>query len=205
MIYLISQVTFIFLTQIYYNMNFIILPSNFITRFPDTLRSIFADCFSRTIFLAHKKCIFLNMPEKLAYCGPSLPIKKKKIKIKNNKIKSENKKNWKNEKILFRKKSHKNTMAYECQSDKKTFYSKRKKHKITMAHECQIWYLVTRLLWRAICDKICFFRKFGRFFRETFHLRDIEMFCFREIMLPLKYAIWTIAVSEDLNLLFSEK
>ena len=33
------------------------------------------------------------MPEKLAYCGPSLPIKKKKIKIKNNKIKSENKKN----------------------------------------------------------------------------------------------------------------
>ena len=34
MICLISQVTFIFLTQIYYNMNFITLPSNFITRFP---------------------------------------------------------------------------------------------------------------------------------------------------------------------------
>ena len=49
MIYLISQVTFIFLTQIYYNMNFITLPSNFITRFfPGTLRSIFANCFWRT-------------------------------------------------------------------------------------------------------------------------------------------------------------
>ena len=33
MIYLISQVTFIFPTQIYYNMNLITSPSNFITRF----------------------------------------------------------------------------------------------------------------------------------------------------------------------------
>ena len=49
MIYLISQFTFIFLTQIYYNMNFITLPLNSITRFlPGTLRSIFANCFWRT-------------------------------------------------------------------------------------------------------------------------------------------------------------
>ena len=32
--YQISEVTFIFLTKIYYNMNFITLPSNFIARFP---------------------------------------------------------------------------------------------------------------------------------------------------------------------------
>ena len=48
-----------------------------------------------------------------------------------------------------------------------------------------------------------FFREFATFVRETSHFRDIEMFCFREIMLPLKYVIRTIAVSEDLNLLFS--
>ena len=30
-------------------------------KFSDTLRSIFADCFWRTFFVAHKKCIFLNM------------------------------------------------------------------------------------------------------------------------------------------------
>ena len=48
-----------------------------------------------------------------------------------------------------------------------------------------------------------FFREFATFLRETSHFRDIEMFCFWEIMLPLKYVIRTIAVSEDLNLLFS--
>ena len=47
------------------------------------------------------------------------------------------------------------------------------------------------------------FLKFARRFRETSQFWDIEMFCFREIMLPLKYVISTIAVSEDLNLLFS--
>ena len=51
--------------------------------------------------------------------------------------------------------------------------------------------------------KNIFFREFVRYFRETSHFRDIEMFYFREIMLPLKYVIRTIAVSEDLNLLFS--
>ena len=65
MIYLISQITFIFLTQIYYNMNFI--TSTISSQdFPGTLRSIFADCFCRTFFLQHtKKCIFLNMSAKL--------------------------------------------------------------------------------------------------------------------------------------------
>ena len=48
-----------------------------------------------------------------------------------------------------------------------------------------------------------FFREFARFFRGMSQFQDIEMFCFREIMLPLKYVIRTIAVSEDLNLLFS--
>ena len=48
-----------------------------------------------------------------------------------------------------------------------------------------------------------FFREFARLFRETSHFRGIQMFCFREIMLPLKYVIQTILVSEDLNLLFS--
>ena len=42
-----------------------------------------------------------------------------------------------------------------------------------------------------------FFREFVRFFRETPHFRDIEMFCFWEIMLPLKDVIRTVAVSED--------
>ena len=51
--------------------------------------------------------------------------------------------------------------------------------------------------------QIISFREFARFFRETSRFRDIGMFCFREIMLPLKYAIQTIAVSEDWNLLFS--
>ena len=56
MIYLISQITFIFLTQIYYNMNFITLSSISSQDFPGTLRSIFVDCFWRTFFfVAHKK------------------------------------------------------------------------------------------------------------------------------------------------------
>ena len=55
MIYLIYQITFIFLTQIYYNMNFI--TSTISSQgFPGTLRSIFADCFWRTLFCStHKK------------------------------------------------------------------------------------------------------------------------------------------------------
>ena len=58
MMYLISQITLIFLTQIYYN----IIQYNFITSFhhiitsvssqdfPGTLRSIFANCYWRTFF-----------------------------------------------------------------------------------------------------------------------------------------------------------
>ena len=55
MIYLIFQLIFVLLTQIYYNMNFI--PSSSISSqdFPDTLRWIFADYFGRTFFVAHKK------------------------------------------------------------------------------------------------------------------------------------------------------
>ena len=48
-----------------------------------------------------------------------------------------------------------------------------------------------------------FFREFAKIFRGTSHFRDIEMFCFREIMLPLKCVFRTIAVLEDLNLLFA--
>ena len=53
MIYLKSQVTFIFLTQIYYNINFITSPSNFITRFPwdfeiNLHRLLLEDTFSST-------------------------------------------------------------------------------------------------------------------------------------------------------------
>ena len=65
MIYLISQVTFIFLTQIYYNMNFITLSSNFITRFPWYIKINLHWLLLEDNFLAHKKCIFLNMPAKL--------------------------------------------------------------------------------------------------------------------------------------------
>ena len=66
MIYLISQITFIFLTQIYYDMNFITSSSISSQDFSGTLRSIFTDCFWRTFFLQHtKKCIFLNMSAKL--------------------------------------------------------------------------------------------------------------------------------------------
>ena len=65
MIYLISQVTFIFLTQIYYNMNFITLSSNFITRFPWYFKINLRWLLVEHNFLAQKKCIFLNMPAKL--------------------------------------------------------------------------------------------------------------------------------------------
>ena len=56
MIYLISQIPFRFLTQIYYNMNFMTLSSISSQDFPGTLRSIFVDCFWKTFFfVAHKK------------------------------------------------------------------------------------------------------------------------------------------------------
>ena len=47
--------TFLFLTQIYYNMNFIPSSSVLPQDFPGTLRLIFADCFWRTFFVVHKK------------------------------------------------------------------------------------------------------------------------------------------------------
>ena len=56
-------------------------------------------------------------------------------------------------------------------------------------------------VWPAIWWK-CIFSGIWEIFRGTSHSLDIEMSCFREIMLPLKYVIRTIAVSEDLNLLF---
>ena len=46
-------------------MNFIISASISLQDFPDTLRSIFANCFWKTFFVVHKKCIFLNMSAKL--------------------------------------------------------------------------------------------------------------------------------------------
>ena len=52
--YLISQITFIFLTQIYYNMNFITSSSISSQDFSGALRTIFADCFWKTFF-QHKK------------------------------------------------------------------------------------------------------------------------------------------------------
>ena len=54
MIYLICQIIFLFLTQIYYNMNFITSSSILSQDFPGTLRSIFADCIWRT-FLCYTK------------------------------------------------------------------------------------------------------------------------------------------------------
>ena len=50
-----SQVTFIFLTQIYYNMNFITSSSISSQDFLGTLRSIFANCFWRTFFCSTQK------------------------------------------------------------------------------------------------------------------------------------------------------
>ena len=55
MIYLISQITFLFLIQIYYNMNFITSSSILPQDFPDTLRLIFADYFWRTFFCGTEK------------------------------------------------------------------------------------------------------------------------------------------------------
>ena len=65
MIYLISHVSFIFLIQIYCNMNFITLSSNFITRFPRYFKINFRRLLLEDKFLGHKKCIFLKMPAKL--------------------------------------------------------------------------------------------------------------------------------------------
>ena len=65
MMYLISQVTFVFLTQIYYNMNFITLSLNFITRFPWYFKINLRRLLLEDNFLAHKNCIFLNMSAKL--------------------------------------------------------------------------------------------------------------------------------------------
>ena len=55
MINLISQVTFISLTQIYYNMNFIKLSSNFIARFPWYFKISLHWLLLEDNFLAHKK------------------------------------------------------------------------------------------------------------------------------------------------------
>ena len=60
MTYLISQVTFLFLTQIYYNMNFITLSSILPQDFLGTFRLIFADCFWRT-FLWNTKNAYLRI------------------------------------------------------------------------------------------------------------------------------------------------
>ena len=64
MIYLISQVTFIFLTQIYYNMNFITFSSNFMTRFLWYFKINLRRLLLEDKSLAHEKWIFLNMPAK---------------------------------------------------------------------------------------------------------------------------------------------
>ena len=48
------------------------------------------------------------------------------------------------------------------------------------------------------------FREFARFSGETSHFRDIELFCFRQVMLPLKKcAIPTNTISGDWSVLFS--
>ena len=65
MIYLISQVTVLFLTHTYYNMNFMTLSPNFITIFPWYFKINLDRLLLEDNFLAHKKCIFLNMPAKL--------------------------------------------------------------------------------------------------------------------------------------------
>ena len=54
-IYLIFQVAFIFLTQIYYNVNFITLSSNFITRFPRYFKINLHWLLLEDNFLSHKK------------------------------------------------------------------------------------------------------------------------------------------------------
>ena len=65
MIYLMSQITLLFLYQIYYNMNFITSSSVLPQDFPGTLRLIFAYYFWRTFFVVHKKCLFRNISSKL--------------------------------------------------------------------------------------------------------------------------------------------
>ena len=60
MIYLISQITFIFLTQIYCHMNFITSSSISSQDFLGTLRSIFVNYFWRTFFVAHKKKMHIS-------------------------------------------------------------------------------------------------------------------------------------------------
>ena len=55
MIKLISQITFMFLTQIYYNMNLITSSSILSQDLRGTLRSLFADCFWGTFFVAQKQ------------------------------------------------------------------------------------------------------------------------------------------------------
>ena len=62
-----SQVTFIFLSQIYYKMNLITLSQTMISikDFPSTLRTISANCFWRTMFRSTQKCVFLKMSAKL--------------------------------------------------------------------------------------------------------------------------------------------
>ena len=54
---LISEITFIFLTQIYYKINFITSSSISSYVFLGTLRSTFADCFWRNFFCNTQMCI----------------------------------------------------------------------------------------------------------------------------------------------------
>ena len=49
------HVTFIFLTQIYYKMNFITSSQTVIKDFLSTLRTTFTNCFWRTIFCSTQK------------------------------------------------------------------------------------------------------------------------------------------------------
>ena len=67
-IYLIFQITCIFLTQFYYNMNFITSSSISSENFPGTLRSIFADCFWKT-FLEHTKIYKVLGRETFIWCS----------------------------------------------------------------------------------------------------------------------------------------
>ena len=59
------QSYFMFLTQIYCNVNFTKLSSNFITRFSWYFKINLCRLLLEDNVLAHKKCIFLNMPAKL--------------------------------------------------------------------------------------------------------------------------------------------
>ena len=68
MIYLISQITFIFLTQIYCHMNFITSSSIFITRFPWHFEINLCQLLLEDFFCSaqKKKCIFLKLSAKFA-------------------------------------------------------------------------------------------------------------------------------------------